>query len=239
MKLPDFKALSFDCYGTLIDWETGLLNSLASLCGRVSRDLTRSEILQTYARQESRQQKQTPSKLYSELMAIVFKRMAEEWGTPASWGECLQFGESLKTWPAFPDSTESLTYLKKHYKLIILSNVDNESFAATNETLGITFDAVYTAQDIGSYKPDEANFHYMIESLERIGIERSELLHTAQSLFHDHEPANRHGITSCWIDRQHDNEEAGATPVTDNVPRYDFRFQSLAELVAAHRAEAA
>jgi 2-haloalkanoic acid dehalogenase type II len=128
------------------------------------------------------------------LLPIVYKRLAEEWGVPASWEECQAYGRSVGNWPAFPDSAEALQYLKKHYKLVILSNVDNESFAASNKRLQVTFDAILTAEDIGSYKPDDRNFRYMLEKLGGMGAARSRSC-TRESLFHDHEPANRAGLT--------------------------------------------
>lgn len=239
MKLTDFKVLTFDCYGTLIDWETGLLESLKSLTDRMPRKLSDNEILETFARYESLQQDQTPTKVYSELIATVCKRMAEEWSVPVSWDECLRYGQSVKEWPAFPDSADALAYLKQHHKLAILSNVDNDSFAGSNAKLGVTFDAIFTAQDIGTYKPSDHNFHYMLDMLSQSGIEKSDILHTAQSLRHDHVPANRHGLKSCWIDRQHAQEGAGATPLPAEMPHYDFRFCSMAEMAEAHRKELA
>jgi 2-haloacid dehalogenase len=157
MKLTDFKALSFDCYGTLIDWESGMLEALKPLTSKVARKLTRGEILQAHARHESAQQIQTPAKLYRDLLPIVYRRLAEEWAVPVSWSECATYGRSIRNWPAFPDSADALKYLKRHYKFIILSNVDNESFSASNEKLQVDFDAIYTAEDIGSYKPSSRN----------------------------------------------------------------------------------
>jgi 2-haloacid dehalogenase len=132
MKLSDYKALTFDCYGTLIDWETGMVNGVKPLTDRLGRELSRDEILEAHARHESSQQAQTPGMKYSDLLAIVYRRLAEEWGTQASWDECQIYGNSVKDWPAFPDSADALAYLKQHYKLVILSNVDNASFAASN-----------------------------------------------------------------------------------------------------------
>jgi len=153
MHLTDFKVLTFDCYGTLIDWESGMVAALAPLTSKLSSRLTRDQILEAHARHESGQQKQTPYKRYSELLAIVYKRLAEEWGIGVYWDECVTYGRSIKDWPAFPDTAEALRYLKQHFKLVILSNVDNESFSASNKKLGVEFDAIYTAEDIGSYKP--------------------------------------------------------------------------------------
>jgi len=236
-KLSDFKILSFDCYGTLIDWESGMLTGLTPLTQRLDRVLTRNDILAAHAYHESSQQRQTPTKRYPDLLAIVYRRLAEEWGISASWEDCIRYGESVKDWPAFPDSTEALQYLKRHYKLVILSNVDNASFAASNQKLGVDFDAIYTAEDIGSYKPAAANFDYLIAQLSRLGFHQSEILHTAESLFHDHMPANRHHLKSCWIYRRHDQEGFGATMPQDPMPSYDFRFNTLAELVEAHQLE--
>lgn len=239
MKLSDFKVLTFDCYGTLIDWESGMVAALNSLTGRISTYLSRDEVLEAHARHESTQQLQTPAMKYSELLAVVYKRLAEEWNVPVSWEECEAYGRSVKDWPAFPDSAEALAYLKKHYRLVILSNVDNTSFAHSQTKLGVDFDAIYTAQDIGSYKPSSRNFDYMIEKLSGLGIAKSDILHTAESLFHDHAPANLHGLASCWIYRRHGQQGFGATMNPGAVPKHNYRFNSMADLVAAHRKETA
>lgn len=235
MKLTDFKALTFDCYGTLIDWESGIVEGLKPLTAKVGRELARNQILEAHARHESSQQAQTPAKNYRRLLAIVYRRLAEEWGVSVSWAECLAYGDSVMHWPAFGDSAEALRYLKRHYKLIILSNVDNASFAASNEKLQVDFDAIYTAEDCGSYKPSERNFDYMLDKLETLGIRKREILHTAESMFHDHAPANRHGLASCLIYRRHQQEGFGATMNPGELPRYDFRFNSMADLVTAHQ----
>ncbi|KRE08425.1 haloacid dehalogenase [Bosea sp. Root670] len=235
MQLTDFKALTFDCYGTLIDWETGMFEGLKPLTSRLATPPTRDQVLEAHARHESSQQLQTPTRIYRDLLPIVYKRLAEEWGLSASWEECVAYGQSVKNWPAFPDSAEALRYLKRHYKLVILSNVDNESFAASNAKLQVAFDAIYTAEDIGSYKPADRNFDYMFEKLETLGIRKHEILHTAESMFHDHGPANRHGLASCWIYRRHDKDGFGATMHPGDMPRYDFRFNSMADLAKAHR----
>ncbi len=239
MKLSDFKVLTFDCYGTLIDWESGMVAALKSLTGRISTFLSRDEVLEAHARHESAQQLQTPTMKYSELLAVVYRRLAEEWNVPVSWEECEAYGRSVKDWPAFPDSAEALTYLKKHYRLVILSNIDNTSFAHSHAKLGVAFDAIYTAQDIGSYKPSSRNFDYMIEKLSSLGIVKSDILHTAESLFHDHAPANRHGLASCWIYRRHGQQGFGATMNPGAIPKHNYRFNSMADLVAAHRKETA
>jgi len=237
MRFTDFKVLSFDCYGTLIDWETGLLEALRLLRSRDPVERSRDEVLATFARHETAQEAETPDMIYSELLGRVHCRLAEEWGIAASEADHQTFGGSVGDWPAFADSPASLSYLKQFYKLVILSNVDRKSFAQSRKRLGVAFDAVYTAEDIGSYKPDLGNFHYMIGALKRSGHAERDILHVAQSLFHDHAPANAVGLRSVWIDRRSDAAEPGATPSPPAGVRYDLRFSSMAELVEAHRDE--
>lgn len=237
MKLKNFKALTFDVYGTLIDWESGMVTGLKPLTDRVNRSLTRDDILEAHAFHESTAQRWTPAKKYYELLAVVYRRLAEEWNVEVTWEECLAYGLSVRQWPAFPDSADALKYLKKYYKLIVLTNTDNQSFSGSNARLDTHFDGVYTAEDIGSYKPDDRNFDYLIETLKRQGIEKKDILHTAESMFHDHAPANKHGLANCWIFRRYDKEGFGATMNPGDMPSYDFRFNSLSDMVNAHQAE--
>ena len=129
--------------------------------------------------------------IYSELLGVVHTRMVKDWGAEATEEENKAFGKSIRNWPAFPDSPGALQYLKQHYKLVILSNVDRASFKNSNDRLHVEFDYIFTAQDIGSYKPNPRNFEYMIQKLGEAGFQKHEILHTAESLFHDHAPANR------------------------------------------------
>ena len=233
-RLSDYKVLTFDCYGTLIDWESGMFHALRPLTQRVERLLSRSEVLQAHAHHESSQQAQTPGKPYDQLLAIVYKRLAEQWGLTVSHEECVAYGRSVRAWPAFPDTVDALRYLKRFYRLVILSNVDNATFAASNARLGVDFDAVVTAEDAGSYKPSLNNFHYMLDRLGSMGIAKADILHTAESLFHDHKPANEMGLASCWIHRRHAEEGFGATMDPGARPNHDFRFTSMAEMAKAH-----
>src|SRR5689334_17574304 len=239
MRLSDFKVLTFDCYGTLIDWESGMIEALKPLTSKVVPPHSRNAILEAHARHESAQQRFTPAKVYRDLLAVVYKRLAEEWGVEATWEDCVASGRSVGGWQAFSDSAAALQYLKRHYKLAILSNVDNASFAPSNRRLQVAFDAIYTAEDIGSYKPDPRNFDYMLEKLAGLGVGKHEILHTAESLFHDHAPANAAGLRSAWIYRRHADEGFGATMTPAKKPTSDFVFNSMADFAAAHRAELA
>jgi 2-haloacid dehalogenase len=167
----------------------------------------------------------------------VHRRLAAEWGTATTDEEDRDFAASVGDWPAFPDSPAALAYLQRFYKLVILSNVDHASFARSNARLGAAFAAIYTAEEIGSYKPALANFRYMLDRLAAAGHGPADILHVAQSLYHDHMPANRCGLRSAWIDRRQGAAGWGATPPPAAEAHYDFRFASLAELVRAHQAE--
>jgi len=197
--------------------------------------LTRDQVLEAHARHESSQQKSTPHLRYQELLSIVYKRLAEEWRVPCTLADCAAYGKSIRNWPAFDDSAQALHYLKQHYKLVILSNVDNESFSHSNAKLQVEFDAIITAEDVGSYKPSPRNFEYMLEKLGERGIGKEKILHTAESLFHDHKPANEFGLASCWIYRRHAKQGFGATMNPGSQPKFDFRFNSMADLVTAHQ----
>ena len=234
MRLTEFRVLTFDCYGTLIDWESGIHTALQPLLEKAGASLSRDAALEAFARHESDQEAQTPGMKYSNLLAEVHRRLASEWDVTVPDAAHTAFGASVPDWPAFADSASSLQYLKKFYKLVILSNVDRTSFAGSNKRLGVEFDAIYTAEDIGSYKPDLANFRHMLDHLAAQGIGPDTILHTAQSLFHDHKPAKSVGLASAWIDRRHEEGGWGATTPQDDAT-YDFRFTSMAELARAHQ----
>lgn len=235
MALKDYDVLTFDCYGTLIDWESGLYTGLGPLLRRAGVSLSRDAVLEIFARHESAQQAATPAMLYADLLAEVHGQLATAWGVTRDGAEDARFGASIGDWPAFPDTQEALGYLKQHYKLIILSNVDRRSFAGSNARLGVVFDAVYTAQDVGSYKPDPRNFSYLIDRIAEMGIGKDRILHVAQSLFHDHVPANAMGLASAWIDRRGAAGGSGATAPVEGPVRYDYRFPTLGAFAEAHR----
>jgi len=235
--VSDFDVMSFDCYGTLIDWESGIWDALQPLLmANDLHDLARAEALNMFARLESAQEAATPSLLYPGVLARVHGDLAAALDIKSSDALDETFGSSVALWPAFPDTAEALRLLQKHFKLVILSNIDRASFAASNRKLGVTFDAIYTAEDIGSYKPNLANFDHMFERLRvDLGIGQDQIVHTAQSLFHDHQCANASGLANVWVDRQRLSEGGiwGATAELATRPSVDFTFFSMAELAAA------
>ena len=236
-RLSDFEVLTFDCYGTLIDWETGILAALAPWLERQGVRREPNEVLAAFARHESAQEAETPDMLYPRVLAEVHRRLAREWGVESSAEGAETFAASVPAWPAFDDSPAALGELKRHYRLVILSNVDRASFRGSAERLGVDFDAVYTAEDVGSYKPDRRNFDYLLRRLGGDGFGPEKILHTAQSLYHDHLPARRLGLATAWIDRRHRRSGWGATPPPAEEVPVDFRFTSLAEMAAARKAE--
>jgi len=237
--LSDYKLLSFDCYGTLIDWETGIWDALQPLIMANGRqDMQRERVLQVFAKLECQQESEAPGMLYTQLLTQVHKQIAASFELQSSDRLDTDFGSSIPRWPAFPDTADALRYLQTRYKLVILSNVSREGFAASNQKLGVEFDAIYTAEDIGSYKPSPANFEYLFDHVrEDLGLGRDAILHTAQSLFHDHVPARQFGIANAWIDRQRLSKSGrwGATAKVKQPPKHDFLFFSMAEMAEAVR----
>jgi 2-haloacid dehalogenase len=226
----EFDALTFDCYGTLIDWEAGVARALAPWLERVRQRPSHDALFASFGRNESAQQAEAPEMRYPEILAATMKRMAAEWNVSCSEEEAAEFGASVGSWPPFPDTPAALARLKQRYRLFVLSNIDRETFRATNASLGVEFDGVFTAQDIGSYKPDPRNFDYLIARLAERGIDRSRVLHVAQSIFHDHVPASRAGLATAWIVRGHEHDGRGGPIDAIEDLRLDYRFDTLGEL---------
>ena len=234
--LSDFTTLTFDCYGTLIDWESGIWDAMQPLISANQRDdITRSVGLEAYAVIESAQEKETPDLLYPKLLTRVHRSLATHFNLESSETMDQTFGQSVPHWPAFADSADALRILKKHFKLVILSNVNRDGFAASARKLGVEFDAIYTAEDVGSYKPNPGNFEYMLEHLQTdLGVTPRQILHTAQSLHHDHVPASQFGLAKAWIDRQNlaNSDNWGATARVENRPEVDFLFSTMGAMAA-------
>jgi putative hydrolase of the HAD superfamily len=233
LDLARFKALSFDCYGTLIDWETGIAAVLAPWAREQGLERGDEELLSAYADQEAAVERETPAALYPEVLALAFRRTGEALGAPVTDAWARRLGDSVPDWPAFPDSAGALARLRHRYRLIILSNVHRAGFAGSNRQLRGDFAAIITAEDVGGYKPGERHFRALEEALPGLGVGRDELLHVAQSLFHDHVPAKREGLPSIWINRRHDRPGWGATPAPAGEWAYDLEFPSMAAFADA------
>jgi 2-haloalkanoic acid dehalogenase type II len=233
VKLSDFDALSFDCYGTLIDWEAGLAAVLRGWAGRHGVGLDDEALLAAYATHEAAAETEHPGDPYPVILARSMRSLGAQLGVPVSDAEADGLGASVPDWPAFPDSPAALRTLAGRYRLIILSNVDRASFAGSNRRLGVTFTSILTAQDIGSYKPSSRNFEALLAERDRLGIAEGRLLHVAQSLFHDHVPAQAAGLPTAWINRRHARVGWGATPAPPAPVIPDWEFPSMAAFADA------
>jgi len=225
--LTTFKALSFDCYGTLIDWEAGISAVLVPWAAEQDLALGEEDLLLAYADNEAAVERETPTALYPEVLAEAFRRTGAMLGAPVSDQWAARLGGSVPDWPAFPDSADALARLARHYQLIIVSNVHRAGFAGSNRHLHGDFAAVITAEDVGAYKPAENHFRALDATLSDLGVDRARLLHVAQSLFHDHVPAKREGLPSVWINRRHDRPGWGATPEPSQEWSYNLEFGSM------------
>jgi 2-haloacid dehalogenase len=224
MTFSQFECLTFDCYGTLIDWETGILSALKPILQGHHRDLTDDGILELYGTLEA--QIQSGDYLpYRLVLQRVTQRLGARLSFPLYEGEATVLAESMKDWPAFPDTVAALKRLKKRYKLAIISNTDDDLFADTAKTLEVPFDYVITAQQVGRYKPSHRNFE---RALEIIGLPKEKILHCAQSIFHDVVPAKALGISNVWVNRRAGKPGGGATKGSTERP--DLTVTSLKEL---------
>lgn len=211
----DFDSVTFDCYGTLIDWETGILGGLAPLVRSRGIAVGDDRLLELYGQHETVVQNERP-RTYREVLQVTFERVADALGFVPLPGEETSLVDSFPLWPAFHDTVGALHSLKQRYSLNILSNVDDALFERSREQLpGVPFDHVITAQQVGVYKPSHAVFE---AALERIGTPRARHLHVAQSLFHDIKPASELGWTTVWVDRRYHFVGPGATPPAEATP---------------------
>jgi 2-haloacid dehalogenase len=225
-----FKALTFDCYGTLIDWETGLGRQLEELAFRHGLAASKEELLERFAQAESRAERERPTAPYPEILRAALGEIGDAYGVRVHAAEADLFAGSVGGWPPFSDSREALRRLKARYKLVVVSNVDRASFARSAEKLGGGFDAVVTAEEVGAYKPDLRMFQRAFEVLDGMGVSRDEILHVAQSLYHDHAPAKSLGLTTVWVNRRHEREGWGATLPPSAPITPDLTVRSLSEL---------
>jgi 2-haloacid dehalogenase len=222
-----FEALTFDCYGTLIDWEAGILAGLRATLDPAGVAPSDDELLERYSAAEAALEA-GPYLRYRDVLGRGLQDVAAAFGVRPAPSAVAAFGGSVADWPAFPDSAAALARLKGRFRLGVLTNCDDDLFAASARRLGIEFDWVVTAQQAGGYKPRRENFELL---LERVGLPRERILHVAQSLFHDHLPARAMGLSTVWIDRRHDRPGFGATPPAEVTP--DATFPDMATFAAA------
>jgi len=222
-----FTVLSFDCYGTLIDWETGILGALRPMLERHGITTTAGQILEVYGELES-QIESEGYRPYRSVLRQVVGRLGERFEFTPSMDDLNCLAESIGRWPAFGDTVDALRRLHARYQLAVISNTDDDLFAETNRALKVTFDHIITAAQVGAYKPSRDVFSYAVKT---IGVQQEQILHVAQSIFHDHVPAKEMGFTTVWINRRTGKSGGGATPPA--LARPDAEFPNLASLADA------
>ncbi|HEY6057451.1 MAG TPA: haloacid dehalogenase type II [Candidatus Limnocylindrales bacterium] len=224
LDLARFEALTFDCYGTLIDWESGIGAGLRAILESRGVRTDEAGLLERYATAEA-DLEAGRYRRYREILASAAQRVVSTYGVEADEDELATFAGSVAEWPPFSDSPDALARLSRRYRLGVITNCDDDLFAASNARLGVRFDWVVTAQQVGSYKPNPRNFEVALETL---GLPRERILHVAQSLYHDHAPARRLGLSTVWINRRAGKPGSGATPPASAQP--DLVLPDLASL---------
>lgn len=227
----NYQALAFDVYGTIVDWEGGMITALEPLTSQLKTPVSKEHLFAIIHELEKEQQAQTPAMAYRDILAAFHPKLAQRLGLPEpSSEESTAFGASVGKWPAFPDSVEALKTLSKYYKLVVISNTDHQSFhgTQTGPLQGFQFDLVILAEDNGCYKPDPRAFEQLESQISsKLGISKDKIIQTAQSQFHDHYPAKKAGLKSSWIVRP--------DGIMGNMPEpiYDWKFNTLGEMAAA------
>jgi 2-haloacid dehalogenase len=209
-----FDVLTFDCYGTLIDWESGILAALRAPHAAHGIAESDDDVLAAFARHEA-EIEAGPYRRYRDVLGEVLAAMVGHFGAEASAEERATFGGSVADWPAFPDSAAALAALHERFKLGVITNCDDDLFAASQRKLGVEFDYLVTAQQAKRYKPNPRGFELMFE---RVGLPPARILHVAQSLYHDHVPAKRLGLSTVWVNRRAGKPGSGATPPAEATP---------------------
>ena len=228
LNLSQFEYLSFDCYGTLIDWETGILGYLSPLLASKGVGASNDEILNLYSEVEPRQQ-QRAYRTYREILAAVVRGFAARFHFEVTNDEAAGLAHSIRDWQPFADTVPALRELQRHCRLAVLSNIDDDLFALTAPKLGVELDLVVTAQQAGSYKPSLRNFGML---LERLPATTDKLLHVAESLYHDVVPASALGIATVWVNRRQGKPAAATRLVAAEADLEVATVAALAEMVA-------
>lgn len=235
LRLSDAAVLTLDGYGTLVDRETGIVSALMPWLRDVGVSAGRNEILRAFSQAERANLR--PGARYRDILIQVHDQLAEFFGVEADRSAAEDFAGSIGRWPVHPDAPAALAYLKQHFQLVVLTNADHASFDATNQALGVEFDAVYTSEDTGTFKPSTGMFAFLLDRLEEAGIEKRRVLHAAGSIRFDHVPAKRLGMKTCWIHRRFGPERSPEAQKRGLDVHPDFRFRTLGGLVDAHWAE--
>jgi 2-haloacid dehalogenase len=229
MRLSDFDAVTFDVYGTLIDWEPSIVAFLREWAGHQRVTASGDDLLMAFDRARAEIQKERPAYLYPEVLRRCLDRVSEEFSIPIDAEAREAFAAAPRQWPAYEDSHAGLVALQAHARIGALSNIDDASLASSCRTLDFKFDLIVTAERVGAYKPDWPHFHTAITELAARGIARNRILHIGQSLRADMTPANKLGLKCAWINRP--GRLLGISGEGAAEARPDLSVSSLKELV--------
>lgn len=229
VKFGDFDTLTFDVVGTLIDFETGILDWFRPTLGRYGVSRTDGEILAAFAAAEDRCQRTTPEQTFTEMLPLIYRDVSAEWGTGVRDGDAEGFRNSVPVWPPFPDTVEALEELGSRYRLVAVTNADAWALEHMSTNMGNPFDEQITCDEVGVNKPSPRVFEYLLEKLAPSGVEKKGILHAAQSQYHDIVPAAALGFATAWIERRHGEGGFGATPRPENIVRPTFHATGMAD----------
>ncbi len=237
MAMTNYKAISFDCFGTLVDWESGIVDSLKSTFSDEISQVADADLVERFLAHESAILANNPTITYTLALAQTFKAITQGFGLTCSDEKANDFGRSIATWPLFSDTLDALSYLSGSHQLVVLSNIDDVSINKVKTRLSCDFFRIYTAQAIGTFKPAINNFQYLIANLAELDIGKDDILHVSVSRFHDIEPAAANGLDTAWINRAQTlngtlSIHSDFTPVIEPT----YTFSSLSEMVSAHKA---
>ena len=237
MKFSDFNTLTFDVVGTLIDFETGILDWFRPMLGRHGVSKTDEEILTTFAAVEDRYQREAPEKPFTEMLPLIYRDMASLWGVGFRDEDAESFRSSIRSWPPFPDTVEALEKLGTWYRLVAVTNADAWALEHMSANMGDPFQEWVTCDEAGVNKPSPRVFEYVLRKLAPRGVQKRDILHTAQSQYHDIAPATGMGLATTWIERRHGKGGFGATPRPEEVVTPTFHATGMVDFVRQVREE--
>ena len=237
MRLRDFNTLTFDVVGTLVDFESGILGWFRPTLARHGVSKTDEGILTAFAALEDKYQRETPEKPFTEMLPLICRDMASGWGVEFSDEDAESFRDSIRSWPPFPDTVEALGELGRRYRLVAVTNADAWALGHMSANMGDPFQERVTCDEVGVNKPSPRVFEYVLEKLAPAGVEKKDILHTAQSQYHDIVPASALGFATMWIERRQSKGGFGATPGPEQIVTPTFHAASMADFVQQVREE--
>ena len=230
-KLNEFNTLTFDVVGTLIDFESGILGWFRPTLVNKNIEKADEEILTAFAICEDKYQRESPDKPFTAMLPLIYRDMASQWNIDANDNEANEFQESIQAWPAFPDTVAALEELKTRYRLVAVTNADAWALNYMSATMGDPFDDQVTCDEVGVNKPSARVFDYVLEKLASFDVSKKDILHTAQSQYHDIVPAMKSGLSTMWIERRQGKESFGATPKPNQIVEPTFHANSMEDFV--------